>query len=72
MPNLVVSPGCTLMDLVNNCARVAQDRAQYLSCVVLLANDLRSQGVLTGRQMGRIQKCAAQPGRRPAESLRRR
>ncbi len=68
VPNTMVPPGggCMLQDLVNNCGVGARNHGEFVSCVSHLTNDLKEQGLLTGRQKGRIQRCAAKSNPQPA------
>jgi len=61
--------GCMLQDLVNAFGVGALNHGEFVSCVVHLTNDLRDQGILTGRQMGRIQRCAANSDPHPAPAI---
>src|SRR3972149_96044 len=65
VPNLF-DGGCTVQDLVNSCGVGVQNHGEYVNCVSHLANDLKDEGVLTGRQKGRIQRCAARSNPHPA------
>lgn len=59
--NLQVIPGVTLADEVNRCvaAAVFGNHGQFVSCVSQLTNELKSAGILSGAQKGRIVDCAA-------------
>jgi len=67
--NTLFPTGCTVQDLVNNCGVGAANHGVFVSCVAHLTNDLKDQGVMTGRQKGRIQRCAAQSNPHPAPSV---
>jgi len=69
VPSPLFPTGCTLQDLVNNCGVGAANHGDFVSCVAHLTNDLKDQGLLTGRQKGRIQRCAAKSNPHPAPSL---
>ncbi len=69
VPNTSFPDGCTLQDRINACGVGAENHGQFVSCVSDLANDLKEQGVLTGRQKGRIQRCAAQSNPHPAPEM---
>jgi hypothetical protein len=60
VPNTVLSTGCTISDLIDQCAANASDHDEFVSCVSQLTNELQSAGMITGRQKGAIQRCAAQ------------
>ena len=72
-PNTVVIDGCdsgvvnacldggsTILDLIAECADGAKNHGQFVRCVAALTNDLKAQGIITGREKGAIQSCAAQ------------
>ncbi len=59
VPNTFFEDGCTITDLVLECAVGAANHGEFTSCVASLTNDLRNQGVITGAQKGAIQSCAA-------------
>ncbi len=65
VPNTLFPDGCSLKDRVDACGVGAENHGAFVSCVAHLAGDLRNHGVLTGRQAGRIQKCAAQASPHP-------
>ena len=59
--NLVLGDdGCTMADQIAQCAEDATDHGEFVCCVAHLTNEWRADGVITGRQKGRIQRCAAQ------------
>jgi hypothetical protein len=66
--NPVFSTGCTLADLVDACADGAKNHGKYVSCVARTTKALTKSQVITGREKGAIQRCAAQSdiGKRPA------
>jgi hypothetical protein len=51
--------GCTISDRVTQCAGKTESHGQFVSCVSNLTVELRDAGILTGRQRGAIQRCAA-------------
>ncbi len=57
--NTLSPSGCTISDLVTKCAEGARNHGGFVSCVAHLTNDLRNAGIITGRQKGAIQSCAA-------------
>jgi hypothetical protein len=57
---LFSSDGCTISDLIADCATSASDHGQFVSCVSGLTNALKKSGIITGEQKGAIQSCAAQ------------
>ncbi len=58
--NFIFEDGCTLADLTLQCADGAQNHGNFVSCVSHLANELKSAGLISGREKGAIQRCAAQ------------
>jgi hypothetical protein len=48
-----------MSDLVGKCAEEAENHDEFVSCVAHLINDLKKNGVITGMEKGKIQKCAA-------------
>lgn len=57
--NTLFASGCTISDLVGVCAAAAGNHGQFVSCVAQLGNELKSQGIISGKEKGRIQSCAA-------------
>ena len=45
---------------INECATTAKNHGKFVSCVSKLTNGLKSEGVITGKEKGAIQSCAAQ------------
>jgi hypothetical protein len=58
--NLLFDDGCTISDLIAECADDAGNHGQFVSCVAHLTNDLKKDGFISGREKGAIQRCAAQ------------
>jgi len=65
----ICGDGCSLQDCINNCGVGVTNHGQYVSCVAHLTNDLKAQGIITGRDKGRIQRCAAKAKPHPAPSF---
>jgi len=59
VPNTFFSSGCTITDLVMNCAPGARNHGAFVSCVAKVTNDLKKSGIISGAQKGAIQSCAA-------------
>jgi len=57
--NTVLSNGCTISDEIAECGTDSINHGQYVSCVSHLTNDLKHDGVITGREKGAIQSCVA-------------
>lgn len=62
VPNSLFSNGCTVSDLVGACARDARNHGDFVRCVARLTNELKKARMITGREAGRLQSCAAQAG----------
>ena len=60
--NTVLSNGCTISDEIVKCGAGSRNHGQYVSCVSHLTNDLKHDGVLTGREKGAILSCVASDG----------
>jgi hypothetical protein len=58
--NTLFTNGCTISDLVGNCAKGAANHGDFVSCVAHLGNELRDAGFLTPAQKGTLQSAAAQ------------
>ncbi len=48
-----------MSDLVGKCAEETENHDEFVSRVAHLFNDLKKNGVITGMEKGKIQKCAA-------------
>lgn len=59
VPNPIFENGCTITDLVMECAVGAGNHGAFVSCVSHTLNDLKKQGIISGSQKGAIQSCAA-------------
>lgn len=59
VPNTVFSNGCRISDSIEDCAGAAESHGDFVSCVASVTNTLKSSGVISGRQKGAIQSCAA-------------
>ncbi len=58
--NLLFDDGCTISDLIAECAAGADNHGQFVSCVAHLTNGLKREGIISGKEKGAIQSCAAQ------------
>ena len=63
--NVTLDSGCSLMDELSTCIS-ARNHGQFVRCVVHHLVDLRRAGTLSGFQIGRIARCAAQANIPPA------
>jgi hypothetical protein len=57
--NPVDATGCTLADSIGACAEGAVSHGAYVSCVSRATNLLQAAGLLSGREKGAVQRCAA-------------
>lgn len=55
----VLADGTTISGNIAACAENARNHGQFVSCVAHLTNDLVSDGYITGKEKGQIQRCAA-------------
>ena len=58
--NNLFADGCTISDLIADCADRAENHGQFVSCVVQLTKDLKNAGVITNQERTAIVVCAAQ------------
>jgi|GEM_PF-1934895 len=58
--NALVTCGSNMADLIADCAASANNHGQFVSCVAALTNAWKSDGLISGKQKGAIQSCAAQ------------
>lgn len=57
--NGLLEGGCTISDKIAECAAGATNHGEFVNCVDLLTDELINKGYITGREKGRIQRCAA-------------
>ena len=57
--NEIVAEGSTMNDLIAQCAEGAKNHGRFVSCVAHLTNDWKKAGLISGKEKGKIQKCAA-------------
>ena len=58
--NMLFDDGCTMADLIAECADNAKNHGGFVSCVAHLTNEWKQAGLITGKEKGAIQSCAAQ------------
>ncbi|MFC1591315.1 hypothetical protein ACFL43_02200 [Thermodesulfobacteriota bacterium] len=58
--NHLLENGCTMADLIAQCADVAKNHGKFVSCVSHLTNGWKSEGIITGKAKGAIQSCTTQ------------
>ncbi|MDY7095318.1 MAG: PA domain-containing protein [Acidobacteriota bacterium] len=57
--NTLLADGCSITDLILACADGAGNHGAFVSCAAQVGNDLKRAGVISGRDKGQIQSCAA-------------
>ncbi len=57
--NHLFDDGCKMSDLIAECADGAKNHGKFVSCVSHLANDWKKQKLISGKEKGAIQSCAA-------------
>jgi hypothetical protein len=60
VPNTLSSEGCTIFDNIAKYASDAANHGSFVSAVAHYTNDLKKDGVITGKQKGATQSCAGQ------------
>ncbi|MCH7814300.1 MAG: hypothetical protein IID40_09800, partial [Planctomycetes bacterium] len=58
--NLLGDDGCSMGDAITFCGGEAANHGAFVSCVAHLTDEWVTAGRITGREKGRIQRCAAQ------------
>jgi DNA-binding beta-propeller fold protein YncE len=57
--NHLLDGGCTISDLIAACADLATNHGEFVSCVAALTSELKDNGIISGKEKGAIQNCAA-------------
>jgi hypothetical protein len=57
--NHLLDSGCTISDEIAECAAEVTNHGQFVRCVAHLTNALKREGIIAGKEKGKIQKCAA-------------
>ena len=60
VPDMVLPGGGTISDLITECASGTNSHGQFVSCISHATTNLKKAGIITGKQKGAIQRCAAQ------------
>ena len=58
--NQLFDNGCTMSDLITECANAAKNHGKFIGCLSHLTNDWKNQKLISGKYKGAIQSCAAQ------------
>ncbi|MCP4251425.1 MAG: right-handed parallel beta-helix repeat-containing protein [bacterium] len=59
VPNMMLDDGCTMSDEIAKCAVQADHHGEFVRCVARLAKSWQRDGLISGQEKGRIQRCAA-------------
>ncbi len=57
--NQPLDNGCTMSDLIAQCAESAGNHGKFVRCVAHLTNNWKKERLIRGREKGAIQRCAA-------------
>ena len=57
--NHLLESGCTMSDLIAACLADANNHGQFVRCVSQLTNEWKENGLISGKEKGTIQRCAA-------------
>jgi len=57
--NTLFDDGCTMSDLIAECAEGVKNHGQFVSCVAHLTNGWKKDKLISGKEKGAIQSCAA-------------
>jgi hypothetical protein len=57
--NTLFDDGCTISDLIANCADAAKNHGLFVRCVAAIMRDLKGSGALSGRERREVMHCAA-------------
>ncbi len=57
--NIVMENGCTISDEILSCVSGSTNHGQFVKCVSNVTNRLKKEGIITGKEKGKIKKCAA-------------
>jgi len=56
--NVLLEDGCTIFDLILECADNVKNHGKFVRCVTHLLRDLKKQEIITRKQKRAIRKCA--------------
>jgi len=57
--NTNLADGCSMNDLIRECAGEEENHGSFVSCVARFTNAWKKDGLITGKEKGAIQSCAA-------------
>ncbi|MEE8381927.1 MAG: DUF1566 domain-containing protein [Thermodesulfobacteriota bacterium] len=58
--NLLFDDGCTMSDMITECVESAKNHGKFVSCVAHLTNEWKKEKLISRKEKGAIQSCAAQ------------
>ncbi len=58
--NQIFADGCSMSNIIKQCAMGAINHGEFVSCVSHLTNNWKKEGMISGREKGAIVSCAAQ------------
>ena len=58
--NMLFDDGCTMSDMIAECVESAKNHGKFVSCVAHLTNEWKKEKLISGKEKGAIQSCAAQ------------
>jgi hypothetical protein len=60
--NILFDDGCTMSDFIAQCAEGVKNHGKFVSCVAHLTNGWKKNKLISGKEKGAIQRCAAKSG----------
>jgi serine protease AprX len=57
--NQPLGEGCKMSDLIAQCALDVDNHGTFVNCVAYLTNDWKEEGLISGKEKGKLQECAA-------------
>ncbi len=57
--NYLLFDGCSILDLIADCADGVCNHGAFMRCVEKFTNDLKCDGIISGEEKGKINSCAA-------------
>jgi len=57
--NSLVENGCTMNDLITQCAENSKNHGKFVSCISHIINEWKKAGLISKQEKGTIQNCAA-------------
>jgi hypothetical protein len=60
--NTLFDDGCTMTDMIYNCAEMENDYDAYMDCVSIITQAWKNSRTITGKEKGAIKTCAVESG----------